>query len=64
SSGDIVSAVREAIAGLTIAPKIVNAIDSGSFVSEALDTTVGQQAVLNFMRANRNAVLSAIGAKR
>lgn len=41
--------------------KIVNTIDSGSFVSEGMNTSVGQKAVLNFIRANQSAVRSAMG---
>lgn len=35
--------------------KIVNAIDAGDFVSEGLNTGVGETAMLNFMRKNKNA---------
>lgn len=41
--------------------KIVNAIDSGSFVSEGMSTAVGQQAVLNFIKTNASAVKGALG---
>lgn len=40
--------------------KIVNAIDAGDFLSKALDTDEGQEAILNFIRANPNAVGSAL----
>ena len=42
--------------------KVVNAIDSGDFVSQGLGTSVGQKAILNFMRDNAGAVKSAIGS--
>lgn len=41
--------------------KVVNAIDSGSFISHGMNTDVGQQAILNFISANSNAVKSALG---
>ena len=41
--------------------KVVNMIDSGEFVSEGLNSTVGEKAILNFMRNNRSAVKSALG---
>lgn len=41
--------------------KIVNTIDSGDFVSQGLNTDVGQQAVLNYISANPNAVKGALG---
>jgi len=34
--------------------KIVNAIDAGDFVSEGLNTAVGEQAMLNFIRKNKS----------
>ena len=40
--------------------KIVNAIDPGNFVSEGMNTEVGQQAVLNFMRSNKAAIKSTL----
>ena len=40
--------------------KVVNTIDPGSFVSEGLNTKPGQQAFMNFIRANKAAVRSAI----
>ncbi len=40
---------------------IINAIDSASFVEEALKSTRGRKAILNFMRANPSAVRSALG---
>lgn len=36
--------------------KIVNAIDSGDFVSHGLSTKKGEKAVMNFIRANKGAV--------
>lgn len=41
--------------------KVVNAIDSGDFVSKGLDTRVGEKAVLNFIRANKGSIKSALG---
>lgn len=40
--------------------KIVNAIDAGSFVSAGVEDKQGQKAILNFIRANRGAVKSAL----
>jgi len=40
--------------------KVVNTIDPGEFVSEGLDTPQGEQAILNWMRANRDAVKGAL----
>lgn len=40
--------------------KIVNTFDSGSFISEGLSTTVGQKAILNYIKANPNAVTQAL----
>lgn len=40
--------------------KIVNAIDAGDFVSKGLSTRTGEQALLNFIRANAGAVSSAM----
>lgn len=40
--------------------KIVNMIDSGSFVSEGLDTKQGEEAVFNFMSTNRTKIRSII----
>lgn len=42
--------------------KIVNAIDAGDFVSQGMSTKVGEQAILNFIRANSRAVRSAMGS--
>lgn len=36
--------------------KVVNAIDSGSFVSEGLATEEGRKAILNFIKANRSTI--------
>lgn len=36
--------------------KIVNAIDSGSVLSAALDTSAGQQAIMNYLKANQTRV--------
>ena len=41
--------------------KIVNMFDAASFLSEALNTQVGQRVVLNFVRANPAAFRSALG---
>lgn len=41
--------------------KIVNTIDAGSFVSEGMNSAVGQKAILNYMRANSGAVRGALG---
>lgn len=41
--------------------KIVNALDSGEFVSQGVESEIGQKAILNFIRANRSAVKSALG---
>lgn len=41
--------------------KIVNAIDAGSFVSEGMNTQVGQQAIINYIKANSTAVRGALG---
>lgn len=40
--------------------KVVNAIDSGSFISAGLNTDVGQQAILNYISANPNAIKTAL----
>lgn len=36
--------------------KVVNMFDSASFLSESLNSSVGEQAVLNFVRANRGTI--------
>lgn len=41
--------------------KIVNTIDAGSFVSEGMNTSVGQKAIMNFIKANQGAVRGALG---
>lgn len=41
--------------------KVVNAIDSGSFIDAGLNSKVGERAILNFIRANSGAVKSALG---
>lgn len=41
--------------------KVVNAIDAGDFVAQGLSTSVGEKAILNWMRANSGAVKGAIG---
>jgi len=41
--------------------KIVNTFDAGSFVSEGLNSAVGEQSFLNFVRANSGSVRSALG---
>lgn len=40
--------------------KVVNAIDGGSFLSEGLNSKVGEKALLNFMKANAGAVSAAL----
>lgn len=41
--------------------KIINTIDAGSFVSEGMNTTPGQKAVMNFIRANRGQIKDLLG---
>jgi tape measure domain-containing protein len=41
--------------------KVVNAIDSGSFIDAGLNSKTGEKAILNFMRANAGTVKSIIG---
>lgn len=41
--------------------KIVNAFDTASFLEAALATRVGEQAILNFVRANSSAFKGALG---
>ncbi len=56
--------LRNAESGQGASPvnvKVVNAIDSGEFVSAGLSTVVGERAVMNFMRARKTAVKSALG---
>lgn len=43
--------------------KVINAIDPGSFVSAGMNTKQGEQAVMNFMRANASAIKTTIGVK-
>jgi tape measure domain-containing protein len=45
----------------TVNTKVINAFDAPSFLSEALNSSVGERAILNFIRANPGAVKSAIG---
>jgi tape measure domain-containing protein len=40
--------------------QIINAIDSGDFVSKGLSTPAGQRAFINFIRANKKAVSGAL----
>jgi len=40
--------------------KIVNAIDSSSIVSEGLNSSQGQKAIINFMRANKSQIKSVM----
>lgn len=49
--------------GAAAAPniKVVNAIDAGSFISEGLNSSVGESALLNYVRANSTAVKQALG---
>lgn len=41
--------------------KIVNAIDGGELMSQALNTKVGERALVNWMRQNSSAIRSAMG---
>lgn len=41
--------------------KVVNTIDAGSFISEGLNSVLGEKAILNFIRANSGAVRAAAG---
>jgi len=41
--------------------KVVNLFDSGSFVSEGLNTSEGQKALMNFVRSNPRAINGALG---
>lgn len=45
----------------TLNAKIVNMIDAASFISEGLNSKEGEEAVLNFMRANKSKVRAVIG---
>lgn len=47
--------------GGTTEVKVVNAIDSGSFVSAGVNTPAGGRAIMNFMSANKSAVKRALG---
>lgn len=40
--------------------KIVNALDGGQVVSEGLNTSAGEEAILNFIRSNASSVRAAI----
>lgn len=42
-------------------PTIVNAIDSGDFVSKGMATVRGQKAIMNFIRDNSGAIRAEIG---
>jgi Tape measure protein len=42
-------------------PKIVNAFDPGTVMSEGLNTLPGQKAFINFVRQNQRAINSAMG---
>ncbi len=42
-------------------PRIINAFDGTSFLEEALSTPEGEEAFLNFVRANPSSVRAAIG---
>lgn len=44
-----------------VEPKIINTIDPGEVMSQAMNTRVGQQAFLNFMSQNQDAVKSSMG---
>lgn len=41
--------------------KIINAIDSGSVVSDGLNTRVGEEAFINYIQANRGKIRSILG---
>jgi tape measure domain-containing protein len=41
--------------------KVVNTIDSGSFISEGLNTSEGQKAIVNYIRANKATVRNILG---
>jgi tape measure domain-containing protein len=41
--------------------KVVNTIDSGSFISEGLNSVEGQKSVMNYIRANKAAVRNVLG---
>lgn len=41
--------------------KVVNTIDSGSFVSQGLNAKEGQQSLMNFIRANKTQVKAILG---
>lgn len=41
--------------------KVINTIDSGSFVSEGLTTSQGQKAILNLIRAQRTSINQILG---
>lgn len=41
--------------------KIVNAIDSGHMLSEAMSTTEGQRALVNFIRSNKRLINGSLG---
>ncbi len=41
--------------------KIINAIDAGDFVSQGMNTTPGQKAVMNFIRANSRQIKGMLG---
>lgn len=44
-----------------VQPKIVNAFDTASFLEAALNSKVGERAILNFVRANPGAFKAALG---
>jgi tape measure domain-containing protein len=46
--------------GTTLNTRIVNAIDAPSFLSEALNSSVGEKVLLNYIKANSGAVRSAL----
>lgn len=49
--------------GAAVAPevKVVNTIDSGSFVSEGMNSGVGQTAMMNFIKANKGRIKGILG---
>lgn len=42
--------------------KVVNMFDAASFLSESLSAVIGEEAILNYVRANPGAFKQAMGA--
>lgn len=59
--GSVFSKVFGGLQAQPAVVKIINAIDSADVVSQGLNSPVGEQAVLNFMRANRGAIREIVG---